>query len=224
MSVQKRGFVFLTFLGSCISIVLLAAAFGTKYWTVAQARNTHNPSKSSGNIYLGLFEGEKSLNIGYGLRTYHINVIDVAQNEPNILAYSLWLSTVAGLTLGLLFSVISAIFSVINTATTPISALTGIPGLYLWNTLAALFELAAVCIWTYQFYLKLQYNVLSQNDRKLAWTSEGMAHLSYSFWFVIISAAIQVTNVILICYATTSRTKSTSPIIEEKTNGAIMLY
>lgn len=65
-----------------------------------------------------------------------ISVIDVAQNEPNILAYSLWLSTVAGLSVGLLFSVISAIFSVINTATTPISALTGIPGLYLWNTLA----------------------------------------------------------------------------------------
>lgn len=73
MSVHKRGFIFLTFLGSCASIILLAAAFGTKYWTVAHAKNTHNPTKSSGKINIGLFEGEKSLNIGYGLRTYQIN-------------------------------------------------------------------------------------------------------------------------------------------------------
>lgn len=73
MSVHTRGFIFLTFLGSCVSIILLAAAFGTKYWTVAHAKNTHNPTKASGKINFGLFEGEKSLNIGYGLRTYHIN-------------------------------------------------------------------------------------------------------------------------------------------------------
>lgn len=213
----------MTFLGSCASIILLAAAFGTKYWTVAHAKNTHNPTKSSGKINIGLFEGEKSLNIGYGLRTYQINVIDVAQNEPNIMLYNLWISTVASLSLSLLFAVISAIFSVINTATTPISALTGIPGLHLWNILAALFDVTVIIIWTYQFYTKLQRNMLSSNDIKLAWTSEGMAHLSYSFWFVIISAVIQVLNVIIICYATSPR-KTASPIIEEKGNGAIMLY
>lgn len=73
MSIHKRGFIFLTFIGSCASIVLLAAAFGTKYWVVAQAKNTHNPTKSTGKINFGLFEGEKLLNIGYGLRTYHLN-------------------------------------------------------------------------------------------------------------------------------------------------------
>ncbi|XKL66405.1 hypothetical protein PGB90_009825 [Kerria lacca] len=224
MKVHKRGFIFLTFLGSCASIVLLAAAFGTKYWTVANAKNTHNPSKSNGKINIGLFEGEKSLNIGYGLRTYHINVMDVAQNELNILVYSLWLSTIIGLSLGLLFSVISAIFSLINTATTPISALTGIAGLYLWNILAVLFEMVAISIWIYQFCVKLQHNMLTLNDRKLAWTTEGMAHLSYSFWFVIIGAIIQIINLVIICYATSNKTKNTSPIIEEKGNGAIMLY
>ncbi len=60
----------------------------------------------------------------------------MAQNDPDILIYGLWLSTVAGLSLSLLFSVISVVFALINTATTPISTLSGIPGLYLWNTLA----------------------------------------------------------------------------------------
>lgn len=44
------------------------------------------------------------------------------------------------------------------------------------------------------------------------------------FRFTVIGATIQITNVFVICYATSKRTKNTSPIIEEKGNGAIMLY
>lgn len=223
-ALYKRSFIFVTFLGCCLAVVLLSAAFGTKYWTVATAKNTHNPAKSNGKINVGLFEAEKSLNIGYGLRTYHVNVLELLQVEPDFLIYGLWFGTFASLSVSLLLSVICAIFAVINIATRPVGALTGIPGLYLWNTLAVLFEICAVSCWTFQFYHKLQYNMLSRDDRKLSWTSDGMAHLGHSFWFVIASAIIQIFNIIIISYGTANRTKHISPVIEEKGNGAIMLY
>lgn len=49
--------------------------------------------------------------------------------------------------------------------------------------------------------------------------------LNFIFYrFVIIGAIIQIINLVIICYATSNKTKNTSPIIEEKGNGAIMLY
>lgn len=53
------------------------------------------------------------------------------------MVYSYWLSTVVSLCISLLFSATAAVFAVINTATTPISSLSGIPGLYLWNILTS---------------------------------------------------------------------------------------
>lgn len=40
----------------------------------------------------------------------------------------------------------------------------------------------AICCWIAQFYLKIQYNVLSKEDRDNEWSSEYMAELGYSFW------------------------------------------
>lgn len=73
MNLYKRGMIFVTFLGSCLSIALIAAALGTNYWIVAQARRTPNPTESEGHIHFGLFQGKKELNVAYGWRTYHFS-------------------------------------------------------------------------------------------------------------------------------------------------------
>lgn len=70
MNLYKKGAIFLTFFGSCLALGLVVAALGTKWWVVAKARRLSNPqdSKSNGTVNMGLFEGEKSLNSGYGWR------------------------------------------------------------------------------------------------------------------------------------------------------------
>lgn len=65
-------------------------------------------------------------------------------------------------------------------------------------------------------------------DRKNNWTSEGLAVLGYSFWFVVGAAIIHILNLVLI-FLGAHQNKSEihrmhKPIQEEKTNGAIMLY
>lgn len=62
-----------------------------------------------------------------------VSVMETMGMDREFLVYSYWLTTVSCLTLSLLFAAVSAVFAVINTATTPIAALTGVPGLYLWN-------------------------------------------------------------------------------------------
>lgn len=72
MNLYRHGMIFGTFLGSCLCIGLLAAALGTRYWIVSNALRP-NYSKSGGRIFFGLFEGEKNLNFGFGLRSEPID-------------------------------------------------------------------------------------------------------------------------------------------------------
>lgn len=58
------------------------------------------------------------------------------------------------------------------------------------------------------------------------WTSEGMAELGISFWFVVGATIVSFIN-ILVIYIGTSESREPEPVLpmlEEKTNGAIMLY
>jgi hypothetical protein len=226
MNLFKRGMIFVTFFGSCLGIGLLVAALGTKFWIVARARRVSNPEESDGRIHFGLFEGKKELNVAYGWRTYDVSVLELMRTDREFLLYGLWVATIACLAGALLFAGLSAVFAVVNTATTPIGTATGVPGLYLWNSLAMLFNVCAVGLWAVQFYQKLQQNVLSQEDRDNQWSSANMAHYGYSFWFVVGATVVHFFNIAAIYIGThTTREKKTpQPMIEEKSNGAIMLY
>ncbi|PNF35163.1 hypothetical protein B7P43_G08768 [Cryptotermes secundus] len=218
--------IFVTFFGSCLGIALLVAALGTKFWIVARARRDSNPEESDGRIHFGLFDGKKELNVAYGWRTYDVNVIELMQTDREFLLYGLWVAAIACLGGALLFASLSALFAVVNTATTPIGTATGVPGLYLWNSLAMLLNLCAVGLWAVQFHRKLQYNVMSREDRDNQWSSANMAHYGYSFWFVVGAVILHFLNITAIYIGTReAREKKTpQPMIEEKSNGAIMLY
>jgi len=214
--------IFATFLGSCLCIGLLAAALGTKSWIISKAVIAEF-NKSDGDVSFGLFQGEKNLNHGFGWRSNPLYVSDMVHKE---LVYSLWLGAVICMCLSIITSTCAAVFAVINSATTPILTLVGIPGLYLWNSLSILFQLSVIGLWIGQYYTKLRYSVLSEEERNRGWTSENMAFFGYSFWLVAVSAVIQFVNIIFIYLGTSEdrQKKVIKPVIEEKTNGAIMLY
>ena len=66
-----------------------------------------------------------------------ISVLELMRTDREFLLYGLWVATIACLAGALLFAGLSAVFAVVNTATTPIGTATGVPGLYLWNSLAS---------------------------------------------------------------------------------------
>ncbi|KAK9890719.1 hypothetical protein WA026_012067 [Henosepilachna vigintioctopunctata] len=180
MSLMKRGMIFITFFGSCLSMALTIVSLGTKYWITARAKRTSNPLESDGIINFGLFDGKKELNVAYGWRTYDIDVMHLLKYEPEFMIYGLWLGTVV-ICGSLIFSALGALF-VIITITRKSKYSRGALKLYLWNILALLAQLCATALWLVQFYVKIQYNVLSREDQDNMWSSEGMSDLGYSFW------------------------------------------
>ncbi|KAF4529691.1 hypothetical protein B566_EDAN010777 [Ephemera danica] len=154
--------------------------------------------------------------------------------DETMLEAGLWLATVACLAVGLLLAALAAIFAVLNTAATPARALPGVPGLYLWNLLAMFTNIAAVSLWAVQYHRTLQHNVMTKEDINNMWSSDGMAAFGFSFWrsgilmepFVVGAIFVHFFNLMIIYIGTRERdpTKNATPIVEEKTNGAIMLY
>jgi hypothetical protein len=87
-----------------------------------------------------------------------IPVLELMRTDREFLLYGLWVAAIACLAGALLFAGLSAVFAVVNTATTPIGTATGVPGLYLWNSLASKYRL--IWGWEAKCYVHLTTFVL----------------------------------------------------------------
>ncbi|XP_047474315.1 uncharacterized protein LOC125028827 [Penaeus chinensis] len=143
--------------------------------------------------------------------------------QAEFMDYGLWAGTIACLCLGMLFAVVGALFAVINTATTPVEAITGVPGLYVWNTLAALFNLVCVICWAVQFHAHLTRNVLLY-DKDNGWTTEGNEVFGYSYWLVVVAIFVHVANILIIFFGTYEPKVKEQMKAPESKSGTIMLY
>ncbi|KAL7635423.1 UNVERIFIED_CONTAM: hypothetical protein RMT77_014492 [Armadillidium vulgare] len=228
MNIFKRGMVFVTFFGCCFAMSLMAASLGTQFWFQADAVQKDSTTnftrirpEASGTIHFGLFKGQKNLNWGIGER---LNKFDVdGKMVSEVMSYELWVATISLLCGALLFAVVGSIFAVINTATTPIEVITGVPGLYIWNGCAAVLGLACVTCWGVQYTLYLTSNVLVE-DSVQGWTTKGKQHLGYSYWLVVVAVVIHIANCILIAIGTYERKEKTQYEAPDTKPGNIMLY
>ena len=53
------------------------------------------------------------------------------------MSYGLWLSTIVMLGAAIAFTLVAAMFAILNTATTPVETVFGVLGLYVWNGIAS---------------------------------------------------------------------------------------
>ncbi|CAB3223026.1 unnamed protein product [Arctia plantaginis] len=219
LNLFKRSMIFATFFGSCLCIALIVASLGTTHWIDARARRTSNALESDGRISFGLFEGQKELNFGYGLRNRNFSV--KAGTHPA--RRWAWCGT-AGLLAASLVSaggacILAALGSAARARCSPRPLLVS-------NSLSVLFSLGAIAVWLTEYFLRLQYNVMSDEDLAMTWSSDGTADLGLSFWLVVAaSIAAFVNNVCILIAMSDGRDVDTiAPALEEKVNGAIMLY
>lgn len=233
----KRMLTFCTFFICCGCLALLSASFATQKWIVAKpVRVGYSETNSNvtaddntkfrGALHFGLFEGSKTLNYGFGDRKTHIWVQQEMERNPELFLYSVWLLTIMCLALSLVFALISAVFAVINTVVTPVEVITGIFGLYLWNGIAALFSATSILSWLAQYYVKLSFNVMTQEELDQQWISEGRAWFGYSFWFVVVSFGLYIINILLTTLAIKQPWERRKPNLAMNKNpeGVVMLY
>lgn len=60
--------------------------------------------------------------------------------DPNLMIYHLYLVSVSGIALGLFFTIIASVLSVVNSVMTPVEKFNGAVGLYTWNALSGEFS------------------------------------------------------------------------------------
>lgn len=76
-----------------------------------------------------------------------------------------------------------------------------------------------------QYQLRLRKNVLTEDEQKDGWTSEGRAHLGYSYYFVNITLFLHIVNVVLINVASRQCSrKNERNAMNKHPEGLIMLY
>ncbi|CAG9794831.1 unnamed protein product [Diatraea saccharalis] len=218
LNLFKRSMIFATFFGACLCIALIVASLGTTHWIDARAHRT-SIRDSDGRISFGLFEGYKQLNPRYGWRSHNFSV--KAGTHPA--RRWAWCGTAGQLGAALVSAGGACVLAVLGAAARHRCSP---KPLLIANSLAVLFTLGAISVWLTEYFLRLQYNVLSDEDLASTWTSDGMADLGLSFWLVVAASISALVNIICIAVAAAEgRDADTiAPALEEKVNGAIMLY
>ncbi|CAG9569542.1 unnamed protein product [Danaus chrysippus] len=217
LNLFKRSMIFATFFGSCLCIALIVASLGTTHWVDARAKRLSNTLDSEGRISFGLFEGHKELNFGgYGWRYYEFSI----RTGTHPARRWAWCGTAAQLAAALAAAggacLLAALGSAARNACSP-------KPLLVCNGATVLFSLGAIAVWLTEFFLRLQHNVMSDEDLANTWSSDMTADLGTSFWLVVTSCIAAFINIICILVAA-SETEPNAPALEEKLNGAIMLY
>lgn len=99
---------------------------------------------------------------------------------------ALHLTTIIFLALTATFILISAIFAIVNVIFNPVEAILNVFGLYIWNGIASGLALITIILWISLFATSLTNNIaITDTLRKDArYTSEGLATIGVSFWYV----------------------------------------
>ncbi|XP_038219518.1 uncharacterized protein LOC119837819 [Zerene cesonia] len=218
LNLFKRSMIFATFFGSCLCIALIVASLGTQHWVDATARRLSNPTESMGRISFGLFEGHKELNFGYRSRNVDFSI--KSGNHPA--RRWAWCGTAAQLAVALAASggacALAALGSAARARCSP-------KPLLICNCATVLFCLGAMSVWLTEFFLRLQHNVMSEEDLANKWSSDMTAELGISFWLVVAACiAAFINNVCVLSAMADAPARDAAPALEEKLNGAIMLY
>lgn len=190
--------IFLTFFGSCLVIGLLLSSLVTNAWIVSDVSFISPTSNGTvktqfGKIQFGLFNYQKALNHGYGLRHDNFSVLNLIKTEESFMDYWLWLFTALGTGFSLFASAVAAVASVIGT----IKKQGGMAMMVASNAVAGIGQLVAFVCWILQFFHYFQHNVL-MNEEKKRWTSAGHSFFGYSFFFIFGAFFIVMVNLILL--------------------------
>uniref|UniRef100_A0A0C9R5C1 Putative conserved plasma membrane protein n=1 Tax=Amblyomma americanum TaxID=6943 RepID=A0A0C9R5C1_AMBAM len=140
MDLVQRVFTFLTFFVCCGCLAFLTVSLATQEWIEAKPvmlvyvsndslQLAENEGKFRGEVSFGLFHGKKTLNYGLGPRHSTFSVKDELQKNPALMIFGLWLVTVLGISLAVLFGLVSCIFAIVNSVMTPVETITGRTGL-----------------------------------------------------------------------------------------------
>ena len=88
-----------------------------------------------------------------------LSLADQFDPTERMVRHSILVTVIAILLVGLFFTFLSIVMTVLNIVHTPVSSILGIDGLIVWNLVAGLMYLLVMMIWGAEYNLKLRHNV-----------------------------------------------------------------
>ncbi|XP_013378705.1 clarin-3 isoform X2 [Lingula anatina] len=152
-------------------------------------------------------------------------VFQKIQDDGILMSFNLWISVLVFAGLGIVWGLITIIFSCINLATTPIETITGPMGLYLWNAFACLFTFITVILFVVLFLTDLKNNVLEAKEIGIGWSSKDRTEVGYSFWLIVAATLCYLLNILFVIISGTQCKvfrKSKSHVNQNASDGMMM--
>nr|CAD7454275.1 unnamed protein product [Timema tahoe] len=137
----------------------------------------------------------------------------------------IWVGSIVFLAVALFMSLVSAGFGVYNAAFNPIETYLAVPGLYIWNGIAACSNLLVLILWGAQFAKVLVENVTYTEVIAGAFKNN-TANLGYSYWLVFVAFILHGVNIGLLLfrkYLIDHETPPETPKIDDN-DGLIFIY
>ncbi|KAG8234230.1 hypothetical protein J437_LFUL007735 [Ladona fulva] len=109
------------------------------------------------------------------------STVDTIEYKPDkrFVNLGVWGATCTSLVISIILSGIGAVGAVVNTAANPVHTIAAVPGLYLWNGLAAFFGTLALILWGSLYAAILRENVAVHQT--ITGECKGISSLGFSF-------------------------------------------
>ncbi|XP_013378707.1 clarin-3 isoform X3 [Lingula anatina] len=227
---KKTCCLVLIFCGALCGIVLTSVSLATEHWVESKPTRAVNKTEelltedSQGSVNLGLFRGQKQVKV-LNYNPKPVWVFQKIQDDGILMSFNLWISVLVFAGLGIVWGLITIIFSCINLATTPIETITGPMGLYLWNAFACLFTFITVILFVVLFLTDLKNNVLEAKEIGIGWSSKDRTEVGYSFWLIVAATLCYLLNILFVIISGTQCKvfrKSKSHVNQNASDGMMM--
>ena len=102
---------------------------------------------------------------------------------------AIYTMSISFLVIGLIWTIVSIIFGVLNAFSNPIRWIVSYYGLLIWNGIACFAYFVTVCTFAGEFNGRLKKSapisdvVRRDEEGEVAWDSKGQAQLGYSYWW-----------------------------------------
>lgn len=152
----------------------------------------------------------------------------LAKYENEFLSAGLWLTTVVFLLLTITFASLSGLFSILNIWYNPVQFIFGAHGLYVWNGISLGFCCLTMIFWSSLYGIFISKNIgITDTLRSTAhFSSNGLAHLGFSFWILVVTIVCHLVNVGLVYYRgfLLQREPKAPAITVNKNDSTILVY
>uniref|UniRef100_A0AC35GDR6 Uncharacterized protein n=1 Tax=Panagrolaimus sp. PS1159 TaxID=55785 RepID=A0AC35GDR6_9BILA len=180
---------------------LVLTGLVTDYWISTSSLERNGKVLSSSFIHGGLFYGERQLDWGLGPSHQYFSVYDEITQKIGFMNKILWILVIFFIALGLFWSFIGLMISLLNTVAKERKTILGPSGIYLWSLLSICSYSAAIFIYLLQYYSTIQKNVLLPDQLTAGFSSTNRTQLAFSFYLIVAAIGSLFIPMSLLCFS-----------------------